>query len=85
MTLFRSDLGYSAVNTARSALSSIVTLNDGSKFAARKKLCNNRTSLNHELFIYQLTTNFWAKYQLTTIFWDNCQLTVNLISTLLVG
>ena len=33
-------------------------------------------------FIYQLTTNFWAKYELTTIFWANCQLTVNPISTL---
>ena len=32
VTLFRSGLGYSAVNTARYALSSIVTLNDGSKF-----------------------------------------------------
>ena len=40
-------------------------------------------SLNCQLFIYQLTTNFWAKYQLTTIFWANCQLTVNPISTLL--
>ena len=31
MTLFRSGLGYGAVNTARSALSSIITLNDGRK------------------------------------------------------
>ena len=44
---------------------------------------DNRMSLNCYRFIYQLTTNFWAKYQLTTIFWANCQLTVYPISTLL--
>ena len=39
MTLFCSGLGYSAVNTARSALSSIVTLNDGSKFGGHPLVC----------------------------------------------
>ena len=39
VTLFRSGLGYSAVNTARSALSSIVTLNDGSKFGEHPLVC----------------------------------------------
>ena len=39
VTLFRTGLDYSAVNTARSALSSIVTLNDGTKFGEHPLVC----------------------------------------------
>ena len=39
VSLFRSGLGYSAVNTARSALSSIIILSDGSKFGEHPLVC----------------------------------------------
>ena len=39
VSLFRSSLGYSAVNTARSALSSIITLSDRSIFGEHPLVC----------------------------------------------
>ena len=39
VSLFRSGLAYSAVNTARSALSSIIILSDGSKFGEHPLVC----------------------------------------------
>ena len=63
-TLFRCGLGYNTVNTARFALSSIVTLNDDSKYGEHPLVCRTQICDVNIVLHFLKTVDFACKLSL---------------------